>query len=119
MTSPRCSRTWERHKLIGSDRQRRRAGILSLAEMLLIMVLLDTSPYKTFKAFWFHGLQKQKEYRPYFNELPSYERFVALMPRLLLPSYLLVHWFSGTPIMDKDVWVRRQHLGRDAPSEDK
>ena len=61
--------------------------------MLLIMVLLDTSPYKTFKAFWFHGLQSK--YRPYFNELPSYERFVALMPRLLLPSYLLVHWFSG------------------------
>ena len=30
---------WERHKLIPSDRQRRRAGILSLAEMLLIMVL--------------------------------------------------------------------------------
>ena len=37
---------WERHKLIPSERQRRRAGILSLAEMLLIMVLLDTSPYK-------------------------------------------------------------------------
>ena len=30
-----------------------------------------------------------------FNKLPSCERFVALMPRLLLPSYLLVHWFSG------------------------
>ena len=84
---------WERHKLIPSDRQRRRAGLLSLAEMLLIMVLFHTSPYKTFKAFWFDGLQHK--YRPYFNELPSYERFVALMPRLLLPSYLLVHWFSG------------------------
>ena len=84
---------WEHHKLIPSDRQRRRAGILSLAEMLLIMVLFHTSPYKTFKDFWFYGLQDK--YRPYFNELPSYERFVALMPRLLLPSYLLVHWFSG------------------------
>ena len=83
----------EHHKLIPSERQRRRAGILFLAEMLLIMMLLDSSPYKTFKAFWFHGLQNK--YRPYFNELPSYERFVALMPRLLLPSCLLVHWFSG------------------------
>ena len=84
---------WERHKLIPSDHQRRRAGILSLGEMLFIMVLLDTSSYKTFKAFWFDGLQN--EYHPYFNKLPSYERFVALMPRLLLPSSLLVHWFSG------------------------
>ena len=60
---------WERHKLIPSNRQRRRAGLLSLAEMLLIMVLLDTYPYKTFKAFWFYGLQKQKEYRPYFTSM--------------------------------------------------
>ena len=30
-----------------------------------------------------------------FNKLSSDERFVALMPRLLLPSYLLLHWFSG------------------------
>ena len=50
---------WEGHKLIGSDRQRRRAGILSLAEMLFTMVLLDTSPYKTFKDFWFDGLQNK------------------------------------------------------------
>ena len=42
---------WERHKLIPSDRQRHRAGILSLAEMLLIMMLFHTSPYKTFKGF--------------------------------------------------------------------
>ena len=31
------------------------------------------------------------------------------------PSNALVH----TPIMDKDAWVRRQHLSRDAPSGDK
>ena len=80
---------WEHHRLIPSERQRIRADILSLGEMLCIMVLFHTSSYKTFKDFWVHGL---KEYRPYFNKLPSYERFVALMPRLLLPSYLLVHW---------------------------
>ena len=33
---------WERHRLIHSDRQQRRAGILSLAEILLIMVLFHT-----------------------------------------------------------------------------
>ena len=80
---------WERHRLIPSDCQRIRAGILSLGEMLFIMVLFHVSSYKTFKHFWFHGVEK--EYRSSFNKLPSDERFVALLPRLLLPSYLLVH----------------------------
>ena len=84
---------WERHRLIGSDRQRLRAGILSLGEGLSIMVLFHVSSYKTFKDFWFYEVEK--EYRSYYNKLPIYERFVALMPRLLLPSYLLLHWFSG------------------------
>ena len=53
---------WERHRLIPSERQRIRTGILSLAEMLFIIVLFHTSSYKTFKAFWFDGLQK--EYPP-------------------------------------------------------
>ncbi len=34
---------WERHHLIPSDRQRRRAGKLSLGEMLSIMVLFHIS----------------------------------------------------------------------------
>ena len=84
---------WERHKLIPSERQRCRAGILSLGEALFTMMLFHVSPYKTFKHFWFHGVQK--EYRSCFINLPSYKRFVALMPYLLLPSYLLLHWFSG------------------------
>ena len=57
--------------------------------MLCIMVLFHVSSYKTFKDFWFHRVEK--EYRPYFNKLPSDERFVALVPRLLLLSYLLLH----------------------------
>ena len=42
---------WERHHLIPSDRQRRRAGKLSLGEMLSIMVLFHISAYKAFQAF--------------------------------------------------------------------
>ena len=37
---------WERHKLIPSDRQQLRAGILSLGEMLFIMALFHVSSYK-------------------------------------------------------------------------
>ena len=42
---------WERHHLIPSDRQRRRAGKLSLGEMLFIMVLFSHLSVSGFQAF--------------------------------------------------------------------
>ena len=61
--------------------------------MLFIMVLFPISAYKDFKHFWLYGLTQ--EYRDCFGDLPSYSRFVSLMPRLLLPFYLLLHYFRG------------------------
>ena len=83
----------ERHHLLPSSRQRWRHGKLSLGEMLFIMALFHISPYKDFKHFRFYGLRHQ--YRDCFGELPSYSRFVRLMPRLLLPLYMLLHYFRG------------------------
>ena len=74
---------WERHHLIPSNGQRRRAGKLSLGEMLSIMVLFHISAYKAFKPFRLYGLSQ--EYGDCFGELPSHSRFVSLKPRLLLP----------------------------------
>ena len=67
---------WEQHKLIPSDKKRRRPGKLSLSEMLLIMVLFHLSPYKHFKAFYLVGIGQV--YRSCFVELPHYDRFVSL-----------------------------------------
>ena len=50
---------WERHHLIPSDHQRRRAGKLSLGEMLSIMVLFHISAHKDFKYFWLYGLSEE------------------------------------------------------------
>lgn len=84
---------WERHRLIPSGRKRQRKGKLSLGEMLFIMVLFHLSPFKDFKHFWFHGVEQK--YRDCFGDLPSYGRFVALMPRLFTPFCVLMHSLSG------------------------
>jgi hypothetical protein len=84
---------WERHQLIPTGRKRRRQGKLSLGEMLFIMVLFHLSPFKDFKHFWLHGVEQK--YRSCFGDLPSYGRFVALMPRLFTPFCLLLHSLRG------------------------
>jgi len=57
------------------------------------MVLFHLSAYKDFKHFWIYGIEH--EYRSYFRELPSYGRFVALMPRLFMPLCLLLYGLRG------------------------
>ena len=84
---------WERERLIPTSRKRQRSGKLSLGEMLFIMVLFHLSPFKDFKHFWVHGVEQK--YRDHFGDLPSYGRFVALMPRLFAPLAVLMHSLSG------------------------
>ena len=68
-------------------------GKLSRAEMLLIVVLFHLSPFKHFKAFYCYGIGQQ--YRACFGDLPHYDRFVSLMPRLFVPLMVLLHSLSG------------------------
>jgi hypothetical protein len=84
---------WESHRLIPWQRTRKRAGKLSRAEMLFIMVLFQLSPYKNFKTFYLYGIGVQ--HRTCFRDLPHYDRFVSLMPRLFVPLMVLLHSLSG------------------------
>jgi DDE family transposase len=86
---------WEAHRLIPSHAARQRPGKLSRAEMLLIMVLFHLSPYKNFKTFYLYGVGHQ--HRACFGDLPHYDRFVSLMPRLFAPLMVLLHSVSGEP----------------------
>jgi hypothetical protein len=79
---------WESRRLIGTVSQRRRAGKLSLSEMLLIMILFHTGNSRNFKAF--HHYDIMRLHCDLFKELPSYERFALLQKRLLLPLSLLM-----------------------------
>jgi IS5 family transposase len=61
--------------------------------MLFIMVLFHLSPFKHFKVFYHYGIGQQ--HRACFRELPHYDRFVGLMPRLFAPLMVLLHSLSG------------------------
>lgn len=84
---------WEGYRLIPSGKKRRRTGKLSLSEMLFIMVLFHLSPFKNFKAFYRYGVERL--YRNCFDEIPHYDRFVSLMPRLFAPLMILLYSLSG------------------------
>ena len=99
---------WERHHLIPTGRKRHRPGKLSLGEMLFIMTLFHLSPFRDLprrrllvsfanKHFWRYGIEDK--YRSCFGALPSYERFVALIPclpfGLFMPFCLLLHSLRG------------------------
>src|SRR3954467_12601254 len=84
---------WEAHRLIPSAQTRTRPGKLSRAEMLFIMVLLHPPAYKNFQTFYRCGIGYQ--HRAGFRDLPHYDRFVSLMPRLFVPLMVLLHSLSG------------------------
>ena len=66
-----------------SGPKKRRASSLSLSEVMTILVWFHTSHYRTFKHYYFDSVLPGK--RAEFPGLPSYTRFVELIPMALLP----------------------------------
>lgn len=64
-------------------RQRRRASALCLSEVMTIIVLFHTSSYRNFKSYYTEHVMKHLVWA--FPRLPSYNRFVELMPSALIP----------------------------------
>ena len=82
-------------RLIASGRKhRRRQGALSLSEIMTILVNFHRSHYRNFKAYYL--LHVRRHLRPYFPKLVSYQRFVELMPRALLPLCVYLKTRLGT-----------------------
>src|SRR3954466_13168586 len=67
----------------GSAPRPGRANSLSLSEVLTILVWFHVSHYRTFKHFYLGSVLPGK--RAEFPGLPSYTRFVELIPQTLLP----------------------------------
>jgi hypothetical protein len=75
----------EKHQISDGGKIRKQTRIpgFSESEIMTIAILFQESPCRNFKYFYKSYLQL---YKPEFPNMPSYERFVALMPRVL---YLL------------------------------
>ena len=74
---------WKKRLLSSGDRHRDRAGYLCLLEVMTIIVMSHSSSYRNFKTYYTE--QVLKHYVWAFPQLPSYQRFVELMPRALVP----------------------------------
>ncbi len=79
-------------KFLPSGKKPTRTPGITHSEILTIILLYHQSPCKNFKAFYvlclpFHKLD--------FPKLPSYDRFIALKPRILWYLMLLLEWFCG------------------------
>jgi Transposase DDE domain len=92
-----CSRfepAWHQH-LIASGQKRQRASSLALSEVMAILVLCHGLHYRTFKHFYLHYVCIHL--RSDFPGLPSYSRFVELIPSTLVPLCSYVQSRRGQP----------------------
>jgi hypothetical protein len=74
---------WEQQMLSSGAIQRRRSGNLSASEIMTIMIHFHQSRYRDFKGYYTRYVQVYL--RSEFPQLVSYERFVQLMPSVLVP----------------------------------
>lgn len=69
---------------------RLRPAMLSTSEIILILLMFTQSGYKCFK--WFYLNELSTEYASYFKQLPSYNRFLELIPRSLIVLFRFLQY---------------------------
>lgn len=84
---------WQQSLLAAGQRKRLRATRMYPSEMMTIMILFHQSHYRTFKAYYTEYVQRHL--RSEFPRLVSYQRFVELMPTLLVPLVAYLHTQMG------------------------
>jgi Transposase DDE domain len=83
---------------LAAGKQRERAGQLCASEVMTILIHFHQSHYRTFKAYYTEHVQVHLTSD--FPHLVSYQRFVALMPSVLVPllAYLQSRYGACTGI---------------------
>jgi hypothetical protein len=84
---------WRKQKLLPSLKQRNRGYKMSLDEQLTVVIMYHSSYAKNFKYFYKTCIEYI--HKDDFPNALSYNRFIALMPRLFMPLNILVHTLLG------------------------
>ena len=78
-------------QLIEKGKRRDRGGKLSLSEQISIMIFYHLSPYKNLKTYYEHFIEKGD----LFMQVPCYDRFIQIMPKIFLAMAIMLHYLSG------------------------
>ncbi len=73
---------WRQRQIADGQRKRRRRARLTLSEIMTILIAFHASNSRTFKHFYLNLMSQNKTE---FPNLVSYQRFVELMPTVLVP----------------------------------
>lgn len=84
---------WQQHLLTTGSRRRQRRGQLSTSEIMTIVIHFHQAHYRDFKAYYLQYVAVQL--RSEFPQLVSYQRFVELIPTIVVPlCAYLTHCFG-------------------------
>ena len=85
---------YTKHKLLSGPTKSPRGPScqLALSEVMTILVMFHFIRFRDFKTFYSH---MQSYWRSYFPKLPSYNRFIELIPRTIFPLTLFTHLRGG------------------------
>ncbi len=100
-----------RQNLIGEGTNRRnREHTMSISEMITILVAYHDKGYQTFK--WYYLQHVKKIWHSEFPNLLSYNRFVELIPMLLVPMTAFMNSRCDTSNVETalmDIFVNQRH----------
>lgn len=89
---------WERTLIEKSKKTRRRATCLSTSEIITLLIIFQQSGYRNLK--WFYQKKAVPDLSGAFPTLPSYSRFVELIPRVLVP---LTHFMKSRCVLGNGI----------------
>lgn len=84
---------WHQQQIGHGERKRCRAGQLCLSEIMTLLIHFHQSQYRHFKGYYLWYVRRTLKHD--FPGLVSYNRFVALMPSVLIPLCVYLNQRKG------------------------